>query len=73
MKIGMPTNRPRRQASGGGDLGNRLKAGDYKYVRGFPHFVADGGDERVGRWLNEKIDLARVYAEIWKDPPRRRT
>ena len=28
------------------------------------HFVADAGDERVGRWLDEKIDLARVYAEI---------
>src|SRR5262249_13371662 len=34
--------------------GNRLKAGDYKYIRGFPHFVADGGDERVGRWLDER-------------------
>jgi hypothetical protein len=22
---------------------------------------------RAGRWLDEKIDLARVYAEIWKD------
>jgi len=44
----------------------RLKAGEYKYIRGFPHFVADAGDYRVGRWLDEKIDLARVYAEIWK-------
>ena len=23
--------------------GNRLKAGDYKYIGGFPHFVADAG------------------------------
>ena len=38
-------------------------------LRGFPHFVADAGDDRVGRWLDEKIDLARVYAEIWKDAP----
>ena len=22
---------------------------------------------KVGRWLDEKIDFARVYAEIWKD------
>jgi len=50
--------------------GNRLKAGEYKYNRGFPHFVADGGDERVGRWLDEKIDLAAIYAEIWKDAAR---
>src|SRR5262249_25915898 len=47
--------------------GNRLKPGDYKYIRGFPHFVADGGDARVGRWLDEKIDLESIYTEIWKD------
>ena len=47
--------------------GNRLKPGEYKYIGGFPHFVADAGDDRVGRWLDEKIDLARVYDEIWKD------
>ena len=46
---------------------NRLKPGDYKYIGSFPHYVADAGDERVGRWLDEKIDLARVYGEIWKD------
>jgi len=47
--------------------GNRLKPGDYKYIGGFPHFVADAGDDRVGRWLDERIDLARVYAQIWQD------
>ena len=47
--------------------GNRLKAREYKYIGGFPHFVADGGNDRVGRWLDERIDLARIYAEIWKD------
>jgi hypothetical protein len=40
--------------------GNRLKAGDYKFIGGFPDFVADGGDDRVGRWLDERIDLARI-------------
>jgi hypothetical protein len=44
--------------------GNRLKPGDYKYVGGFPHFGADAGDDRTGRWLDEKIDLAHVYGEI---------
>jgi hypothetical protein len=47
--------------------GNRLKPGEYKYIGGFPHFIADAGDDRVGRWLDEKIDLGRVYGEIWKD------
>src|SRR5260370_10040079 len=47
--------------------GNRLKPGEYKYIGDFPHFVADAGDDRIGRWLDERIDLARVYSEIWKD------
>ena len=38
-----------------------------KYIGAFPHFIADAGEDRIGRWLDEKIDLARVYAEIWKD------
>jgi hypothetical protein len=51
--------------------GNRLKAGDFKYIGSFPHYVADGGDDRVGHWLEERVDLERIYAEIWKDvaPP----
>ena len=47
--------------------GNRLKPGDYKYIGGFPHFVADAGNDQVGRWLDERIGLDRVYATIWKD------
>jgi hypothetical protein len=31
---------------------NRLKPGDYKYIGGFPHFVADAGEQRTGRWLD---------------------
>jgi hypothetical protein len=27
----------------------------------------EGSGDRIGRWLDEKIDLASVYAEIWKD------
>ena len=50
--------------------GNRLKQGDYKYIGSFPHFVAAACDDRVGRWLDERTDLARVYAEIWKDAAR---
>jgi hypothetical protein len=47
--------------------GNRLEPGDYEYIGGFLYFVADAGEDRVGKWLDEKIDLARVYAEVWKD------
>ena len=44
--------------------GNRLKPGDYKYIGSFRHFVADAGDDPVGHWFDERIDLARVYAKI---------
>ena len=47
--------------------GNRLRAGDYKIIDGFPHFVANGGRENVGVWHREEIDLYRVYREIWPD------
>jgi len=56
-----------REARDGGGLGQSAETGDYKYIGGFPHFVADAGEERTGRWLDEKIDLGRVYGEIWKD------
>jgi hypothetical protein len=61
----------RREARDGGYLGQSAETGEYKYIGGFPHFVADAGDERTGRRLDERIDLARVYGEIWKDavPP----
>ena len=60
-------HRSRREACDGGDLGQSAETGDCKYIGGFPHFVADAGDDRVGRWLDERIDLVRVYAEIWED------
>ena len=40
--------------------GNRLKPGDFKYIGGFPHFVADGGDDRVGQWLEQETDRDRT-------------
>ena len=42
-------------------------AGRLQVHRRLPAFVADAGHDRVGRCLDEKIDLARVYAEMWKD------
>jgi hypothetical protein len=47
--------------------GNRLRPGDYKYIGGFPHVVNDAGEDWVGRSLDERVHLARVYATIWKD------
>ena len=29
--------------------------------------AADGGDDRVGCWLDGRIDLERVYSQIWND------
>jgi hypothetical protein len=47
--------------------GNKLKAGDYKYIGGFPHYVADGGDENIRQWQREQVDLREVYRKIWPD------
>jgi len=47
--------------------GNRLRAGEYKFIGGFPHYVADGGDDRVGSWRREAVDLRPVYRRIWPD------
>jgi Protein of unknown function (DUF3047) len=52
--------------------GNRLRAGDFKYIGGFPHYVADGGDENAGRWRDEAVDLAAVTRRIWPDGGRLR-
>ena len=55
--------------------GNRkLRAGDWKYLQSpwtgssFPHYVARGGDENVGRWHDERVDLRTLYRKQWGDP-----
>jgi hypothetical protein len=47
--------------------GNKLKAGGYKYIGGFPHYAADGGDENIRQWRSEEVDLREVYRHIWPD------
>jgi hypothetical protein len=47
--------------------GDRLHAGEWKYIEGFPHYVADGGDENAGRWRDERVDLRALYASLWPD------
>jgi hypothetical protein len=48
--------------------GNRLlHRGDWKYLGTFAHYVADGGNEHVGRWLTETVDLAALYRTVWPD------
>ena len=47
--------------------GDRLKAGEYKYINGFPHYVARGGNENTNRWFDENVNLLEVYRTIWPD------
>lgn len=47
--------------------GNRLKSGEYKYIEGFPHYVARGGNENIKKWFNEEINLQEIYQTIWSD------
>lgn len=69
-------------ASAGGDThsmeivwGNRtLRRGDWKHLSfalglvSFPHYVANGGAENAGRWIEERVDLRELYQELWGDP-----
>ena len=50
--------------------GNRRRRGDYKYI-GVPHFVADAGDDRVGKWLDEKSTSSASTPRFGKTPRRR--
>ena len=47
--------------------GNTLKAGDYKYIGQFPHYVAGGGDENTNRWFEEEVNLLEIYHKVWPD------
>lgn len=52
---------------------NKLfKPGEYKYIRDFPHYVANGGNSNVGEWHEEKVDLLGIYRTTTKrtDTPR---
>ena len=42
----------------------RLARGDTKYIGRFPHYVADGGVENIGRWRNEAVDLLAMYRKF---------
>ncbi len=54
--------------------GNRhFKKGDWKILTrtfgsGFPHYTANGGNENVGRWHKERVNLAELYTHLWGTP-----
>jgi hypothetical protein len=44
---------------------NRLfQSGDYKYINEFAHYVANGGDQNIGQWHHEDINLLEIYRTI---------
>jgi hypothetical protein len=48
----------------------KLKKGDWKHLDflglfSFPHYVVNGGQDAVGRWHSEQVDLAALYATLW--------
>lgn len=52
----------------------RLHAGEWLHLAFFgglftyPHYVANGGGENVGRWHREEVDLTMIFRELWGDP-----
>ena len=49
--------------------GDRLRRGGWKFIGGFPHYVADGGGENVGEWRDEEVDLLAIRRRLWPDAP----
>lgn len=46
---------------------NRVfKRGDWKYIGGFPHYVADGGNGNVGVWRDQRVDLGDMFRTMTK-------
>ncbi len=51
---------------------SELSKGDWKHLkfsenRSFPHYVANGGENNVGRWHFEKEDMVKLYQKLWGD------
>ena len=44
----------------------RFAPGDYKIIGAFPHYVANGLDENIGKWHSQSVDLQEIYREISK-------
>ena len=50
---------------------DQLKAGDWKHLssffgrRSFPHYVANGGTENIGKWFHEQVNMKSLYNELW--------
>ena len=42
-----------------------FRPGEYKYIGGFPHYVAESGTATVSHWVEESLDLKAIYEEIW--------
>lgn len=47
--------------------GNMLEGGQYKYIDGFAHYVARGGNHNIKRWFTEDVNLLGIYRTIWSD------
>jgi len=46
--------------------GNRLLGrGDVKFRGSFPHYVANGSAENVGRWHDERVDRLALFKRFW--------
>lgn len=50
----------------------KFSPGEYKYIDGFPHYVANGHNKNVGRWHQERVNLLSIYRTTTKrkDMPR---
>ncbi len=47
--------------------GNELAAGETKFIGGFPHYVANGGNDDLRRWQEEEVNLSQLYQQFWPE------
>jgi hypothetical protein len=50
------TLRRTRSAAISGSRSRSFRPQRKEYVSGFPHYVADGGDENIRQWRREEVD-----------------
>ena len=41
-----------------------FQPGDYKIILGFPHLIAQSGEQELGRWVSEEVDLRELFKTV---------
>lgn len=45
----------------------QLKSGDRKFTHDYNHYVARGANDPLDRWLDDELDIEKLYKEFWPE------